>query len=304
MAAHFLPNGKYPYRARRHAVALSDGDQIVLHEDCPSAWSTGDLTALLVHGLAGCHASPYMERIAARLTARGVRAYRMDMRGCGAGAGLAHYPTHAGRSGDVSAALRYIAKACPGAPTALVGFSLGGNISLNVSAEASQSSVGNLARAMAVCPPVDLAACSRSLQHGLARCYDRYFTRLLVRQLQTMGQTSRAVRRLRVESTPVNLWEFDDRVTAPLAGFNSAAEYYTQTSSGTKLVHIAIPTLIIAARDDPLVPYETVSQSATSAAVRIHISESGGHLGFLGRKNHDPDRRWIDWRVIDWVCCG
>ena len=40
----------------------------------------------MIHGLAGCHTSPYMQRIARKLNHRGVRTFRMDLRGCGAGA--------------------------------------------------------------------------------------------------------------------------------------------------------------------------------------------------------------------------
>jgi predicted alpha/beta-fold hydrolase len=31
------------------------------------------------------------------------------------------------------------------------------------------------------------------------------------------------------------------------------------------------------------------------------LSDRGGHLGFVGRAGVDADRRWMDWRVVDWV---
>ncbi len=31
------------------------------------------------------------------------------------------------------------------------------------------------------------------------------------------------------------------------------------------------------------------------------MTEHGGHLGFVGRRGVDADRRWMDWRVVDWV---
>ena len=89
----------------------------------------------MIHGLAGCHQSPYMRRIAAKLNAGGIRTFRMDLRGCGAGALLARLPYHSGQSADAAAALETIAGICPGSPATLIGFSLGGNIALKLVGE-------------------------------------------------------------------------------------------------------------------------------------------------------------------------
>ncbi|HQU44402.1 MAG TPA: alpha/beta fold hydrolase, partial [Pirellulales bacterium] len=161
LAGVYLPGRRFVYKARQHRVTLDDGDQIVLHDDCPEGWQPGDRVALLIHGLAGCHQSIYMLRIAARLEELGVRAFRMDLRGCGAGVGLARLPYHAGRSEDAAAALETIARLCPASPVALVGFSMGGNIALKLLGELGEERCGHLDRAVAVCPPFDLLAAVR-----------------------------------------------------------------------------------------------------------------------------------------------
>lgn len=53
LAGVYLPSPKYPYRASQHRVPLTDGDQLVLHDDCPANWQSGDRAALLIHGLSG-----------------------------------------------------------------------------------------------------------------------------------------------------------------------------------------------------------------------------------------------------------
>src|SRR5262249_22669515 len=83
-------------QARQHRVALADGDQVVLHDDCPGGWRPGHGVALLVPGLGGCHTTPYLVRSAAKLNRRGTRAFRMDQRGFGTAANLARWPHHAG----------------------------------------------------------------------------------------------------------------------------------------------------------------------------------------------------------------
>jgi predicted alpha/beta-fold hydrolase len=113
-----------------HFVELSDGDTIALEVSTPRAWQPNDPTAVLLHGLCGCHRSPYMQRLADKLWRSGLRAVRMNLRGCGSGRGLARYPYHSGRSADVLAVLERLLQTTPQSPVTLIGFSLGGNIVL------------------------------------------------------------------------------------------------------------------------------------------------------------------------------
>ena len=57
----------------------------------------------------------------------------------------------------------------------------------------------------------------------------------------------------------------------------------------------------IVLRDDPMIPPECLERIHLPPAVRLHVSDRGGHLGFVGRGGVDADRRWMDWRVVDWV---
>src|SRR2546428_6608544 len=136
-----------------HLVELSDGDTIALEVSTPRGWQPHDLTAVLLHGLCGCHRSPYMQRLARKLWRPGLRAVRMNLRGCGSGRGLAHYPYHSGRSADVLAVLGSLFQGAPASPVILVGFSLGGNIVLKLAGELSQTVPVYLLQVIAICPP-------------------------------------------------------------------------------------------------------------------------------------------------------
>jgi hypothetical protein len=67
------------------------------------------------------------------------------------------------------------------------------------------------------------------------------------------------------------------------------------------LKDIEVPTLILTAQDDPLVPIASFDGVALSASTKLHIAEGGGHLGYIAVRGRDPDRRWMDWRIVDWV---
>jgi predicted alpha/beta-fold hydrolase len=310
VAAIYLPRKYAPYRAKIHYVPADGtafeegGDLLALHEDRPDEWQPQRPVVLLVHGLAGCYGSAYMCRMTDHLTARGYCVFRMDMRGGGAGQGLARLPTHCGRSGDVAAALCYIADVYPEAPSYVIGYSLGGCLTLNLLAEAGDDRIGNLKRAMAVCPPIDLFAVERRFDSRGGRAYDKFFVKKLWKQInerwQKFPETAPAV----VPREPKRLRQIDETVIAPSAGFSSADDYYGKTQPGPKLSKIKQPVLIIAAEDDPVVPTAPLWEYPHGEGVQAVVVPGGGHLGFIARANGDPDKRWLDWRIIEWIETG
>lgn len=305
----YLPGRAIAYRAAQHRVAVSDDDAVVLHDDRPAGWRAGDRTALLLHGLSGCHASQYMQRVAARLNDVGVRTFRKDLRGCGAGAELARRPYHSGRSEDVAAALRFIGDLCPGSPTTTIGFSLGANLVLKLLGELGEGRCAGLDSAVAVCPPVDLMACSKNLGRWSNRIYDAHFVSNLWRtarsRYRAIGADDKEQNGLGhfqfPSRRPGRLYDFDDVYTAPISGFRSAEHYYRTCSSGQFVPAIRKPTLVIAAADDPMIPARLFDGIGWPSCVQFHLAAGGGHLGFIGRRGVDPDCRWMDWRIVEWI---
>jgi predicted alpha/beta-fold hydrolase len=295
-----------PYRARQHVFPTTHDDQLVLHDDQPGEWRQGGLTALLIHGLGGCHRSAYLARTAAKLNARGVRTFRLDMRGCGSGERLAKKPGHAGRSEDVAAAVQFIHQICPGSKLVAAGFSLGGNILLkwlaeSGSNEAAENGSRGVDRALAVSAPIDLALCAQGMEQRQRRIYTRFFVRILLRQLNGRRALLPDLAQIDLAVPPRTLYEFDDRVTAPLSGFACADEYYALCSAAPQLGSIRTPTVLLTAADDPLIPVEMYSGIPASESLAIRITRHGGHVGFYGRSACDPDWYWLDWRVVDFV---
>jgi predicted alpha/beta-fold hydrolase len=310
VAAIYLPRKYAPYQAQLHYVpvdglpAEEGGDLIVLHEDRPADWRPDRPAVLLVHGLAGCYGSAYMCRMADHLYRRGYCVFRMDMRGCGAGEGHAKLPTHCGRSGDVAAALRFIAMLHPEAPAYVIGYSLGGCLTLNLLAETGDQPVGNLKRAMAICPPIDLFAVERRFDSRGGRPYDKFFVKKLWRQITNRWARYPEIAPAFIPREPKRLRQIDEMVIAPAAGFACADDYYRATQPGPKLTAIKQPVLIIASEDDPVVPTAPLLEYPHSDAIQAVVVPRGGHLGFIARANGDPDKRWLDWRILEWIETG
>ena len=287
-------------RARRHTIPLPDGDQLVLHEDAPPK-RPARRAALLVHGLGGCHASPYLLRLAAKLRAAGVQTLRLDLRGCGAGVGLARYPNHAGRSDDLAEVIEWIAQRRPGLRLTLVGFSLAGNMALKLAGEAGSSPPGTLDSVVSVCAPIDLAACVRRLRYGLNRLYDRHITRVLVRRLEANRRRNPQLVLPPRLPRPLTLEHFDALYTAPVCGFAHRDEYYRRAAAAGLVYRITLPTLVLAARDDQLITFEPYRRLRWPACVRLWTTAHGGHLGHIARRGRDADRWWLDWRIVEWI---
>ena len=280
----------------RH-IPLADGDTLVVHDDCPADWPNAGPVAVMLHGLAGCHRSSYLVRMAAMLNARGVRTFRMDLRGCGAGFGLALKPYNAGCSDDVLDVLRAITNWCPSSPISLLGFSLGGNIVLKLLGEVPERAPSELVRAAAINPPIDLAQCTYGLARWPQRHYDAYFVKQLLQRLRELQQQRADFVPPTFARTPRRLVEFDDQYTAPRSGFRDADDYYQRCSSEQFLPAIRVPTLILTSRDDPLIPIAPFERLSLPSNVQLHIAEGGGHLGY----RDSSSEHWLQTQLLDWV---
>ena len=294
---NLLPGPTRALPAAPITFPLPDGDRLVAQESIPPCWRCGDPVALLVHGLGGCHRSGYMRRVALRLVQQGARAYRLDLRGCGAGIRLARRFYNAGCSGDVRAALECLQVRHPASPLLLAGFSLGGNIVLKLAGESAERPLRSLRAVAAVGPPLDLVRCSALIERQ--PFYDSYYARKLLRDVTAHATHFPDLpplsfpRRLTVR-------QFDDLYTAPRWGYADALDYYRRASSLPWVERSPVPTFLLTARDDPFIAIEPFETLAPAPHIEVHISPYGGHLGFLG-----PDGRggirWAEQRVVDWL---
>lgn len=292
-----------------HRIPTIDGEALALHEDLPSSdlpWQAtnedpvGDRVALLIHGLGGSHRSGYLVRIASRLRELGVRVFRLDLRGSGAGEAWAYKPPHAGLTSDIADAVGWIEKNCNPRWLSLAGFSLGGNLVLKFLGELGSGGFRErvdgecLRHAVAVAPPIDLRLAADAMERGTGRLYSAYFLRLLNRHLQRKVELWPQWKSLLRSQSAKSIRQFDQWYTAPLSGFSSADEYYEKSSSKNWLASIQLDVDLLVAADDPIVPIESydglvrmkaanIGRTGGVSSIRFCQSAWGGHLGFVER---------------------
>ena len=293
IAAHLLPSpwpALVPGEAgvTAHDVPLPDGDRLrALHRPGTS----GALVAIF-HGLSGDTESDYVRLTASVAAELGHGVLAVNHRGCGAGRGLARGMYHSGRGDDCGEVFAWARKALPEARQVAVGFSLSGNALLHLLSGGGPREHWPDA-ALAINPPIDLRACSLALMQGVNRLYEARFVRRCTEAIR-----EREVDRLLPAGFDVpkvkTLWEFDERVTAPLGGFADAEDYYRRCSTRERLAAIERPAAILHAADDPFVPFASYQDLALSDAVHLHVEPRGGHVGYLSSAGARlAPRRWL-----------
>ena len=108
------------------------------------------------------------------------------------------------------------------------------------------------------------------------------------------------------ESRLRGIWsirQFDAVYTAPHSGFRDVTDYYERASALPYIKDIAIPTLVIHAKDDPLIPFApfTSEEIASNQNVTLLAPEHGGHVGFISARGEADDRFWAEKTIIDFV---
>lgn len=248
---------------------------------------------ICLHGLEGSHDSGYLQSLAQAALGEGFRIHRLNMRGCGGTEGLSKSLYHAGLTADLHHILRQLDGRLP---VFLAGFSLGGNVMLKLAGELGAAT--GLAGIAAVSVPLDLHACCLKMMRPENRLYEARFVLSLKRRFARRAAEHPELYDVRHLEGIRTVIEFDDRITAPYFGFGNAVNYYATQSSQNFLDAIRVPTLVIQAEDDPLIPFEVYRRHAafrTNPALRLMAVPHGGHVGFIARRQ---PRFWVDRQIL------
>jgi predicted alpha/beta-fold hydrolase len=278
-------------------VDAGDGVQLLLR----ATWQPGPRAArpalVTVHGLGGWDQAGYGLATGLYAYGRGWHVVRMNMRGAGDSARLFAGLYNAGLDKDLLAVLALLAAEVPS--IGLVGFSLGANLALLALGRSGDAVPDGVRAAVAVSPPLDLAACAARLERWNNRVYQRYFMRNLriaYRYRQSLRPDLYEAGR---EQRPRTIREWDEAITAPYGGYPDAAQYYERSSAGPHVHAIRRPALILAAVDDPLIPGDSVSRWPLPASGQVvrEMLPTGGHVGFVAETSA-PGRFWAAERIV------
>ena len=238
----------------------------------------GDKLVIISHGLEGNTCRAYMKGMARAFFEKGFDVIAWNFRGCSDEINRQLRFYHSGATEDLEAVILHACR-MGYAEIYLVGFSLGGNLTLKYLGE--KKSHAGIKKAIVFSTPLDLYTSCLKISKPINRIYSNRFLKSLKQKIisKSLILPGLDLRGIEMINT---LLAFDDRYTAPLHGFKNAMDYYNKCSSIHFIDSIEIPALIINAQNDPFLSdlCYPVDQCRNHAYVKFENPRHGGHVGF------------------------
>lgn len=279
---------------QRERIATPDGDFLDLD------WvANGALRlAVIAHGLEGNSQRAYVRGMVKALARNGWDAVVWNARGCSGVPNRRLRFTHSGATEDLHTVIVHLTATRAYAELVLIGFSLGGNLTLKYLGERHRELHPRIKKAVAFSVPCDLASGSLQLARPTNQIYMRHFLLSLRQKIRAKMKLMPGRINDRDYGKLSTFKDFDDRYTAPIHGFADAEDYWRRCSCRPVLGNISIPTLLINARNDPFLAATCYPVAEAEANPNLHLEmpASGGHVGFV--TFHPHGEYWSESRTL------
>ncbi|MFI5177943.1 MAG: YheT family hydrolase [Vicinamibacterales bacterium] len=260
-------------------------------------------TLLALHGLEGSSEAHYMRGLADKAWRRGWNAVLLNQRNCGGTEHLTPGLYHSGLTDDPRAVMRSLMANDRLPSFGVVGYSLGGNVTMKLAGELADHPDLPVRAVVAVSPTIDLDRCVHAIERRANYPYEWNFVRHLKARMRRKVALWPGGFDLRPLGRIWTIRAFDEVYTAPYHGFTGATDYYHRASAMRVVDRIRIPALVISAMDDPFVPpaqFDTPEVAANPLITR-RIERHGGHCGFVGEPGAGTDGYWAEAGAIEFL---
>jgi len=250
---------------------------------------TDSPVVILLHGWLGCAQSLYLVTLGNYLFNKGFHVVRLNLRDHGDSHHLNKKIFHSCRIQEVINACIHIQQQFEKS-VSMIGFSLGANFALRVNAFTTTEQL-NLQNTIAFCPVIDPNNTLEALENSLF-VYKNYFMQRWKTSFYKKAEVFPNLFSKQTFNESKTLRDATKNLATRYAGFNSLESYLNGYSiAGERLTTLHAPAEIVLAKDDPIIPWQDMSNLARSKHLNIHITEHGGHCGFLEPGLTSP---WID----------
>lgn len=284
---------------QRKRITTWDDDFI----DLDFSFVGSETLILLIHGLEGSSQSKYMISATNKLNKSGFDTVAFNLRGCSGEDNLLLTTYHSGKTEDVDFVVNYLLNNYEYKKLIIVGYSLGGNLTLKYFGEYKNTLPESLLCGIAVSVPVDLAASGKKMTSLKNKIYMDEFLKTL--RLKTLNKADKFPE-YKVDTKSLlkakNFKDFDALYTAPVFGFKNPEDYWQKASSKPYLSEIEKPTLLLTSLDDPFLPKECYpyEEAHKSDYFFLEVTKYGGHVGFLHSFNQ-RENYWLENRIIEFI---
>ncbi|GAB3180790.1 YheT family hydrolase [Telluribacter humicola] len=280
----------------RERLDLSDGDFL----DLDWVDRGSKRLVILTHGLEGDSYRPYMMGTAKLFAQSDWDVLAWNCRSCSGEMNRAFRLYNHGEIGDIHEVIQHALRTRRYEEVALIGFSMGGNITLKYLGVHGKEAPDVIRRGMAVSAPVDLGSSARILDSPSNRFYKKRFLNKLTRKVLLKAELHPGLLDItRLQS--VRVWQdFDEAFSAPLGGYRDATDFYTQASALNYMPGIQIPVLLVNAQNDPILTPQCAPAALAEQHPHIYLETPrlGGHVGFMVARD---EYTWSERRALEFV---
>lgn len=276
----------------RSKIKTEDEDFLLLD------WSRqgSDKLAIISHGFEGDSKRAYMRGMVRAFNRAGYDALAWNFRSCGGEMNDTLRFYHSGATYDLDLLVQYVSANFHYQEIVMVGFSMGGNLTLKYLGEHKEQLLPAIKKAVTFSVPLHLSSCASKISTSENFIYSWRFLsslRVKIRQKAKLMPDLLNVKHLDKIRT---LTDFDNFYTAPLHGFKNAEDYYTKCSSIYFLDSIKIPTMIVNAWNDPFLSEKCFFDKDTLPSDMIYFAapSEGGHCGFMQKSLKKDENFWSE----------
>lgn len=265
-------------------------------------WSRVGSKQLLIvsHGLEGDSQRHYARGLVKLFNQQGIDVLVWNNRSCGGEINLQPILYHHGSSYDLDTVIKHVLSKNSYETLFLAGISMGGAQTLNYLGQQGRNLSPLILRAAVYSTPVHLPSSAATLRRTANAFYARKFMGKLKKKMEAKGKQFPGLLDLKRLEQVRNFDEFDTEFTAKLHGFKDAADFYEQASPHTRIQGIGIPTLLLNAKNDPLLGEECypITIAKSSNALFLEMPERGGHTGFI---KADSEFTYAEFRILEFL---
>lgn len=280
----------------RERLEIPDGDFL----DLDWLKGHGKKLVIITHGLEGSSARHYVKGMAKYFHHNGWDALAWNCRGCSGEINRMPRLYHHAATEDLGYVIDHVLSTTQYDSIALVGFSMGGSLSMKYLGENAGALSSRIKSAAVFSVPCDLRSSAQALDQASMSFYRKRFIKKIEIKLRQKSVQFPETFRLEGFEKIRYFEELDERYTAPLHGFKNALDFYDKASARHYLPSITIPVLIVNAVNDPfLTPACSPRELAyRHAYVYLETPRRGGHVGF---PLYNKEENWMETRAFQFV---
>ena len=270
--------GKNPMLAANQEIILETRQHVRLIGHY-SAHPEAKGTVILLNGWLGHSGSSYITSTGKYLYQNGYSVFRLNYRDHGDSLHLNEGLFLASLLDEVFEGVSQAASIAKDQPAFLTGFSLGGNFALRIARQCAEAPIDNLRHVISISPILNPDSSTNTADKN--KIISAYFLRKWRKSLlkkQSLFPDKYDFTGL----LNYNIRGMTERLIPKYSSHSNAEQYFEAYAiKNNMLMNIPIPTTIITAEDDPIIPVGDFHHLELNRLTKLVIHRYGGHNGFI-----------------------